>query len=202
MDSVMDKPIVLKLNRLWQRIGWCTPKEAFVALCGGVYGGTPPFQALSITTDENGELIEGIAMDWDQWQTLPIRECDFAISTGRGLIRVPSVIVAPQYDKVPVKRPTLSGKAIRERDGNRCQVSGRILKEGEGNLGHIIARAKGGKRSWENLVYMDKRLNTLQGTKTPEEMGWTLLSKPVPPAPVPVCISPTQSKLPDHAPFI
>jgi len=191
MDSVLDKPIVLKLNRLWQRIGWSTPRQAFTAMVGGEYGGTPPFQALSITADENGELIEGIALNWDDWIKLPIRPCDFAISTGRGEIRVPSV-----------RRRVLTGKAIRERDGHRCQVSGRILKEGDGNMGHIVARAKGGARSWENLVYMDKRLNTLQGTHTPEEMGWTLLGKPIEPPAVPASYLITEPKHDSHTPFI
>lgn len=200
-ESVLDKPIVLVLNRLWQRTGWTTPRQAFVSLCGGIDGGTPPFKALSITTDENGELIEGIALDWADWIKLPIRECDFSISTGRSRIRVPSVIVAPQFSGMPVKSRKFSGKALRERDGGVCQVSGRVLKEGEGNVGHIKARAKGGARTWENTVYMDKKLNSLQGTRTPEEMGWTLLSQPKRPSAIPACAIPAQPKLPDHAIF-
>lgn len=202
MDSVLDKPIVLKLNRLWQRIGWCTPKEAFVAMCGEMYGGTKPASGLSITTDEQGNLVEGIALSWTEWIKLPIRECDFAISTGRGAVRVPSVIVCPEFSGMPLKGRKLTGRALRERDGGVCQVSGRQLEPGEGNMGHIKARALGGSKTWENLVYMDRRLNTLQGTKTPEEMGWTLLSVPVRPKPVVACATINEAKLPDHQPFI
>lgn len=202
MSSVLEKPIVLVLNRLWQRLRWVTPREAFTAMCGGAYGGTPPFKGLSITTDENGELVEAIPMDWEEWQKLPIRPCDFSISTRSGAVRVPSVIVAPLYEENPWKPRKLTGKAIRERDGHRCQVSGRLLKEGEGNLGHIVARAKGGHRTWENLVYMDKRLNTLQGTRTPEEMGWTLAKTPTSPMPLPASATINESKLPDHKPFV
>jgi hypothetical protein len=202
MDGILDKPIVLKLNRLWQRIGWCTPREAFVAMCGGAYGGTPPAKGLSIITDENGDLKDGVALDWNDWIGLPIRECDFAISTGRGEVRVPSVIVCPEYDGMPAKSRKFSSAAIRQRDGDTCQVSGRKLAPGEGNLGHIVARAKGGSRTWENIVYMDKRLNTLQGTKLPEEMGWKLLKKPSVPAPIPACAIPAEEKHADHKPFI
>lgn len=201
MDSILDKLIVLRLNRLWQRIGWCTPRQAFIALCGGVDGGTPPAQALSITTDENGELIEGIAMDWEEWQKLPIRDSDFSISTGRALIRVPSVIVCPLYDKMPIRAVPLTSRAIRDRDHGICQVSGRKLAEGEGNLGHIVARAKGGKRTWENLVYMDRKLNSLQGTKLPSEMGWDLLKQPTAPRDVPASFLVKGAKSPDHGPF-
>lgn len=200
-ESVLDKPIVLKLNRLWQRIGWATPREAFTAMCGGMFGGTPPAKGLSITTDENGELIEGIALDWDEWVKLPIRDCDFSISTGRGLVRVPSVIVSPEFDKMPLKQRKFSPKAVRERDKNRCAVTGRILAEGEGNMAHIKARAHGGTRTWENIVYMDKKLNSLQGTRTPEEMGWNIPT-PKAPNPIPACAVPTEAKLPDQTKFI
>jgi hypothetical protein len=202
MDSILDKPIVLKLNRLWQRIGWATPREAFIAMCGGAYGGTPPAKGLSITTDENGELVDGISLEWADWINLPIRDSDFAISTGRGLVRVPSVIVSPEYEGMPVKGRKFSGKALRDRDGGICQVSGRYLRPGEGNVGHIKAKAKGGARTWENTVYMDKKLNSLQGTRTPEEMGWKLLSEPKRPAPVPACVIPVEAKSTDHTPFI
>jgi hypothetical protein len=201
-DSVLDKPIVLKLNRLWQRIGWSTPRQAFVAMVGGEWGGTPPFQGLSITTDENGELVEGIALGWEEWVKLPIRPCDFAISTGRGSIRVPSVIVAPVFSGMPKNKVRLTGKSLRDRDGGICQVSGRKLAPGEGNMGHLKARALGGHRTWENLVYMDKKLNSIQGTKTIEEMGWKLSKEPRAPNPVPSCAFPAEAKSPDHGPFI
>jgi len=200
-DSVLDKPIVLKLNRFWMRIGWVTPREAFISMVGGINGGSPPAKGLSLTVDENGELVEGVAMDWDDWLKLPIRECDFAISTGRGRVRVPSVIVSPLYEGMPLKARKFSGKALRERDGGICQVSGRPLKEGEGNVGHIIAKAKGGSRTWENTVYMDRKLNSLQGTKTPDEMGWTIKPPKAPP-PLPACVLPSEPKSPEHAPFI
>lgn len=200
-DSILDKPICLKLNSLWQRIGWCTPRQSFIAMVGGTYGGTPPAKGLSITTDENGELVDGVSLDWDEWVKLPIRECDFAISTRNGAIRVPSVIVCPEFAGMPKKGRKLTSRGIRERDGNRCQVSGRLLKEGEGNLGHIVARAKGGSRTWENIIYMDKRLNTLQGTKLPEEMGWTY-KEPKRPMPIPACAIPTKPEHTDHGPFI
>jgi 5-methylcytosine-specific restriction endonuclease McrA len=81
-------------------------------------------------------------------------------------------------------------------------VSGRKLAKGEGNAGHIVARAKGGKRTWENLVYMDSRLNTLQGTKLPEEMGWNLLTTPRAPKPIPASFHITEPKSPDQQPFV
>jgi hypothetical protein len=171
-------------------------------MCGGMDGGTLPARGLSITTDENGELVEGVEVDWENWIKLPIRPCDFSIATKNGEVRVPSVLVCPEYSGMPIRGRPLTLDAIRRRDGDKCQVSGRTLLKGEGNMGHIIAKAKGGKRSWENLVYMDKRLNTIQGTKTPEEMGWRLISDPRPLKPVPASFQITEPKLEDHRPFI
>src|SRR5208283_5693166 len=64
----------------------------------------------------------------DEWITLPIRPQDNAVQTVRGPIRVPTVIVVVNYAKVPRKRPKLCARAIRERDGNRCQYTGRVLR--------------------------------------------------------------------------
>jgi len=44
---------------------------------------------------------------WDEWITLPIRDGDNAVHTVRGAIRVPTVIVALNFAKVPKKRPKL-----------------------------------------------------------------------------------------------
>jgi len=55
----------------------------------------------------------------------------------RGAIRVPTVIVAVNYAKVPKKRPKLGAKTIGERDANRCQYTGQLLKPEEGSLDHV-----------------------------------------------------------------
>ena len=79
--------------------------------------------------------------------SLPIREQDEAVQTVRGSIRVPTVIVAVNYAKVPKKQPKLCARAIRERDTNRCQYTGRILQPEEGSLDHIQLRSRGSQGS-------------------------------------------------------
>ena len=69
--------------------------------------------------------------------------CAF-VRTARGAIRVPTVIVAVNYARVPKKRPKLSAKNIRDRDGNRCQYKGKLLHPG-GSLDHVGPRSRGGK---------------------------------------------------------
>ena len=112
---------------------------------------------------------------WEEWITLPIRDQDEAVHTVRGQIRVPTVIVAVNYAKVPKKRPKLCARAIRERDGNRCQYTGRVLHPDEGSLDHVVPRSRGGKDAWENLVWSAKEVNQRKADRLPHEAGLKLL---------------------------
>jgi hypothetical protein len=112
MNDILNKAMVLVLNRNWQAVNVRTPQEAFCMM------------ATNVATDleiEGENHIRPVA--WDEWITLPMRPQDNAVRTVRGPIRVPTVIVAVNYAKVPKKRPKLCARAIRERDGNRCQYS-------------------------------------------------------------------------------
>jgi len=117
--------------------------------------------------------------------TLAIRPQDNAVQTVRGPIRVPTVIVAVNFAKVPKKRPKLCARAIRERDGNRCQYTGRELRPGEGSLDHVVPRSRGGKNAWENLVWSGKDVNARKGNRLPHEAGLKLLSVPRAPKELP-----------------
>ncbi|MEO7677458.1 MAG: HNH endonuclease, partial [Verrucomicrobiota bacterium] len=75
---------------------------------------------------------------WDEWITLPVREQNQAIHTVRGAIRLPTVIVLANFARVPKKRPKFCSRTLRERDGNRCQYTGKILKPEEGSIDHIL----------------------------------------------------------------
>ena len=96
----------------------------------------------------------------------------------RGAIRVPTVIVAVNFAKVPKRRPKLCAKTIRERDGNRCQYTGKMLRPDEGSLDHVLPRSRGGKDEWGNLVWSDKTLNAKKGNRLPHEAGLKLLAVP------------------------
>src|ERR1044071_5761650 len=101
MTYILNKAIVLVLNRNWQAIGVRTPAEAFCQLATNVA------TALDIDGDNHIRPVQ-----WDEWITLPIRESDTCVHTVRGPIRVPTIIVALNYARVPMKRPKLSARAI------------------------------------------------------------------------------------------
>jgi 5-methylcytosine-specific restriction endonuclease McrA len=175
MNDILNKSIVLVLNRNWQAINIRTPQEAFCMMATNVATG------LDIEGEDHIRPVT-----WDEWITLPIRAQDNAVHTVRGQIRVPAVIVAVNFAKVPKKRPKLCAKNIRERDGNRCQYTGKVLKPDEGSLDHVLPRSRGGADSWENLVWSCKDVNTRKGDRLPHEAGLKLLSAPRAPKELPV----------------
>src|SRR5438067_13650683 len=81
--DILNKTIVLVLNRNWQAINIRTPQEAFCQMATNVA------TALEIDGDNHIRPVT-----WDEWITLPVREHDAFVRTAHGAIRVPTVIVA------------------------------------------------------------------------------------------------------------
>src|SRR5256712_12843589 len=98
MTDILNKTIVLVLNRNWQAINVRTPQEAFCMMATNVATG------LEIEGEDHIRPVT-----WEEWITLPIRDQDEAVHTGRDAIRVPTGIVAVNHDQVAKKRPKLCG---------------------------------------------------------------------------------------------
>ena len=175
--NILNKQIVLVLNRNWQAINIRTPQDAFCQMATNAATG------LDIELDVETPALRPVT--WDEWVTLPIRPQDNSVRTARGAIRVPTVIVAVNYARVPKKRPKLNAKNIRERDGNRCQYTGRVLHPDEGSLDHVVPRSRGGADSWENLVWSAKEVNQRKADRLPHEAGLKLLTVPRAPKELP-----------------
>jgi 5-methylcytosine-specific restriction endonuclease McrA len=180
MNDILNKNIVLVLNRNWQAINIRTPADAFCQMA------TNAVTALDIELGDGSQAQALRPVTWDDWITLPVRDGDQFVRTARGVIRVPTVIVAVNFDKVPKKRPKLNARNIRERDGNRCQYTGRLLHPAEGSLDHIVPRSRGGADTWENLVWSAKDVNQRKADRLPHEAGLRLLSVPRAPKELPV----------------
>jgi 5-methylcytosine-specific restriction endonuclease McrA len=177
MSEILNKTIVLVLNRNWQAINIRTPQDAFCQMATNVATG------LDIAGENHIRPVT-----WEEWITLPIREGDHAVHTARRAIRVPIVIVAVNFAKVPKRRPKLSARTIRERDGNRCQYTGRLLHPDEGSLDHVVPRSRGGADTWENLVWSAKDVNQRKADRLPHEAGLKLLTVPRAPKELPVTV--------------
>ncbi|NIP95565.1 MAG: HNH endonuclease, partial [Akkermansiaceae bacterium] len=97
-----------------------------------------------------------------------------------------TVVVLSRFDRVPLKRPRFSLRNIWERDGGRCQYTGRKLSPSEGNIDHVVPRSRGGESSWENCVLADRVVNQRKADRTPAEAGLRLARDPGYPRAVPV----------------
>ena len=178
MNSVLNMSVVLVLNRNWQAINIVTPADAFCQMY------TDNATALDIRGSDYM-----VPTRWPDWTLLEVRDDDFGVQTVEGQIRVPTVIVLARYAKVPMKRPKLSSRAIRERDGGRCQYTGVALEPDDGNIDHVVPRSRGGENSWKNCVLASRRVNSRKGNRTPEEAGLKLIRKPRAPSPLPVTLT-------------
>src|SRR3989442_12920759 len=106
MSNILNKTIVLVLNRNWQAIHVRTPQEAFCMMATNV--------ATALEIDRDDHIRPGT---WDEWIAPPVRPQDNAVKTVRGPIRVPTVIGADKQPKAPKKRTHISRES--QRDGAR-----------------------------------------------------------------------------------
>jgi 5-methylcytosine-specific restriction endonuclease McrA len=207
-STLLDKPIVLSLNRAWQVIGHRTVKQALVALNGG-NDNLPPALGLDIaypkTDDDSWNFDRPLFLNpvaWKEWVKLPIRDYDFVVNTPNLCIRVPTVMIATQFDRMPVRLPRVSRDAIFTRDGGVCQYTGQFVGKGGGNLDHVVPRDRGGRDTFENLVWAKREVNSLKANRLPHEAGLRLLRRPKAPAPIPVVATIREPKHPDWRHFL
>ena len=195
MNNVANKLICLNLNSNWQPVGFKTVKDAIVDLCGSESYGKPSTLALNIEyeLDDNGQPIfdEAKSMNpvsWDEWMMLPIRPWDLSINSPTRSIRVPTVIIATNFNKMPIK--TFKGKPSKDgiwnRDQGICQYTGKKLTKDQSTIDHVIPRSKGGGDTWTNMVVCEKDLNSKKGNKLNSEIGIKLRKDPIEPNPMPV----------------
>lgn len=175
MKTVINKTVVLVLNRHWQAVNNTTPAEAFSSMMTD-----------SATGLDVQKMDWMVPVKWLHWVSLPVREGDFSVGTVEGVIRVPTIIVLSNFDRVPLKRPSFSLRGLWLRDGGRCQYTGRELEKGECNIDHVVPQSRGGETSWENCVLSDRVVNNRKAARTPQEAGLRLLREPFRPATVPV----------------
>jgi len=177
MNSVLEQNVVLVLNRNWQAVNTTTPAHAFCQMSAG--------NAMGLDIEGDQRMIP---VPWEDWVGLPVRDTDWSVGVVRGQLRVPRVILAVNYAKVPMRHPKFSYQAIRDRDDGRCQYTGRKLSRDEGNIDHVVPRSKGGQTTWSNCVLSCKRVNNRKGDRTPGEAGLRLVKSPDSPRVLPMTL--------------
>lgn len=204
--SITNKAIVLKLNSNWQTIGYGIVADAIVDLVAG-----ESIKALDIQypLDENGNPDRSVSpsmvpVDWETWITLPIRPWDDVIHSTKLTIRVPTVVIAKNFHKMPMK--TWKGKPSKEaiyvRDGGRCQYTGKLLDRKNATIDHILPKSRGGGDEWTNLALTSKEINSKKGNALNNEIGLRLIRQPITPKPVPISQLIKEVRHPDWSLFI
>jgi hypothetical protein len=187
--GIENKLLVLKLNKNWKVVDQACVGAAIIDLAAGKnsyaldidYGlkedGSIDFSNPTVTRP----------VDWAEWIKLPIRTWDFTIKSVNLEIRVPTILIAKNYDRVPeVKFGKIpSSEQIRIRDNNTCQYTGKRLKKEEISIDHVRPRSRGGDNSWKNQVVTSKELNARKGNNLNEELGLKLIRQPGIPKPIP-----------------
>lgn len=167
--SVLDSQCLV-LNKSYQAINVVTVKVALGMM------------AIDVATALDFEEGYFLPVKWSDWLELDVRPEDGGIGTPNRSVRVPRVIIAVNFNKVPLKRPRLTMKTLRERDGGKCAYTLRSLTPVESSMEHIVPRSKGGATTFTNVVLADKRINNMRGNRSLKEAGLTLKIQPTVPA--------------------
>jgi len=72
-------------------------------------------------------------------------------------------------------------QAIYLRDNYTCQYCGKILKDGETTIDHVVPKSRGGKSTFENCVTACKKCNSKKNNRLPSDCGLSLRVRPVQP---------------------
>lgn len=215
MGNIINKLLVLKLNRAWSPIGFSTVGRAIVDLAAGLSARALDFDYEkdkdgNYLLDEYGEPVGNptnmVPVDWDDWLKLPVRPFDEVVHYGNGekIMRVPTVLIAKNYNKMPYK--TFRGKPSKEaiwiRDNGTDQYTGKKLRREDATIDHVLPQSKGGKDQWENLVTTHKKINSEKGNKLNHEAGLKLIKTPKAPPPIPLSAMIREVKHPTWKPFL
>lgn len=92
----------------------------------------------------------------------------------------PAVIRLRHYVQIPFKATyPLNRRSLLARDNRECQVSG--CERAGTTIDHVKPRSRGGRHEWTNVALMCSKHNFTKGSKTLEELGWTLKREPAQP---------------------
>lgn len=75
-----------------------------------------------------------------------------------------------------------SKKMLWYRDNGMCQYCRKKLKLSDSTIDHVIAKSKGGRNTWQNLVIACVKCNQKKGNRHPRDCNMKLIKSPSPPS--------------------
>jgi 5-methylcytosine-specific restriction endonuclease McrA len=105
------------------------------------------------------------------------------IRSVRMSMKVPSVIRLVSYAHVRRRHIAIrfSRQNLFARDKFRCQYCGDRFSIPDLTYDHVVPVARGGRKTWENIVTSCITCNREKGNRTPEEAGMQMLKRPTAP---------------------
>jgi 5-methylcytosine-specific restriction endonuclease McrA len=111
-----------------------------------------------------------------------VEAAESTLRSERLAVPTPLVIRLVTYVRIPHRwRLPVSRRGILARDAYTCQYCGAQPGRGALTVDHVIPRAQGGAKSWENLVAACAPCNRRKGGRRPIEAGMRLRARPMRP---------------------
>jgi len=113
-----------------------------------------------------------------------VEEYDREIRSVTVSIRLPAVLRLVRYVKVKhhYHQVKFTRGNIYSRDGHRCQYCGGKFRASQLTYDHVLPVARGGLKTWENIVTCCKKCNLIKGNRTPKEAELSILKRPKSPS--------------------
>lgn len=184
MSVLNDK--VLLLNRLMQPLRLISVKKTFFLMSKPRRKDPATKVATALEIDEKHRIVRPVT--WEEWITLPVRAHDRSIATVKHKIRVPTIIVLAEFDRIIVVNRRMNKSSLWDRQKGKDMYTLEPLTWANCDIDHFVCRAKGGKTTWTNCGLTTIANNRRKGDKTAKEAGLRLRLPLVEPPPKPLSI--------------
>jgi len=209
MSEFMNRNSVLVLNALYQPIGTVSPKKALVALNSTIDGNQYSSKAIDIIYAKNPDgtfdlenVITFQNYNFEEWLMVDFREgLDQIVHTSRLQIRCPTIIMT-NYSKMPMRKFRATKTLLYEMQKGICGYSGKKMPMKAMSIEHKRPKSKGGGETFQNLMVVDKDINSRRGNKPLKEVGLKALFNHREPQPLPVAYAIKSAVHPDWNYFI
>jgi len=155
----------LKLNANWQPIEVITVRQAFLDAAA---------EAATLLRFEDGYPIPLRLEDWLKIEAEEGNEyvgISGKYSHDIRKVIVPRVSICVNFNRLIAEEQKPYGDALLRRYGGKDAVTGKPLKRENMSREHVRPRSKGGTDGWENVVPMDRTLNSNRGNKSYRKIG-------------------------------
>jgi 5-methylcytosine-specific restriction endonuclease McrA len=121
---------------------------------------------------------------WCQGKVEIVETHDREVRSVTFTFRLPSVVRLLRFVRIRQKRDYVpfSRANIFARDRLTCQYCAQPFASDDLTFDHVLPAARGGRRTWDNIVTACVPCNKRKAARTPEEAGMTLVRLPRKPA--------------------